>query len=592
MGKIKYYFNKIKEGKLKNKISILRWIYGYAVKHIPAIIIYTLLGMTGIVLGLFTSLNSRDLVDIITGHRTGELLRTFIIMIVLTVVNTVISQTSNFLSTKISLKVNNEVKAQIFEGILKTDWQALSKYHSGDLVMRCGSDAANISSGILTLVPNLVIYIFRFASALYMVCRYDWTFAIFALASIPVTLISSRYSMRMMRKSGMGTMTAAASMNSFNQETFSNIQTIKAFDMLTYHMDRLREIQKAYSAATLKYQRISIVNTFIMTFVSMLVSYSAQAWGIYKVWSGAITYGTMTMFIGLSSSLTGAVSNLISFVPSSLSLFNSAERVKNIMDLPRDDYSNSEEVERFRIEQSGKGIGVNVSGASFAYDGGDNVFSGADFEANPHETVAFVGPSGEGKTTMLRLLLAIIRPVEGQIRINGETEGSKDKDEYLNVSAASRCLFAYVPQGNTMFSGSIAQNMRNVKKDATDEEIIKALKMACAWDFVNKLPDGIDSEIGEHGGGFSEGQAQRLSIARAILRRSPILLLDEATSALDIWTEKEVLKNIMADEYPRTTIITTHRPSVLRQCDRVYAIRGGSCVRLSDEEISEMENMG
>ena len=337
MGKIKYYFNKIKEGKLKNKISILKWIYGYAVKHIPAIIIYTLLGMTGIVLGLFTSLNSRDLVDIITGHRTGELLRTFIIMIVLTVVNTVVSQTSNFLSTMISLKVNNEVKAQIFEGILKTDWLALSKYHSGDLVMRCGSDAANISSGILTLVPNLVIYMFRFASALYMVCRYDWTFAVFALASIPVTLISSRYSMRIMRKSGMGTMTAAASMNSFNQETFSNIQTIKAFDMLTYHMDRLREIQKAYSAATLKYQRISIVNTFILTFVSMLVSYSAQAWGIYKVWSGAITYGTMTMFIGLSSSLTGAVSNLISFVPSSLSLFNSAERVKNIMDLPRDD---------------------------------------------------------------------------------------------------------------------------------------------------------------------------------------------------------------------------------------------------------------
>lgn len=155
MGKIRYYFNKIKEGKLKDKLLIFKWIYGYAINHIPAIVIYTLLGMTGIILGLFTSLNSRDLVDIITGHRTGELLRTFIIMIVLTVVNTCVSQISSYLSTKISLKVNNEIKAQIFEGILRTDWQSLSKYHSGDLVMRCGSDASNIASGILTLVPNL-----------------------------------------------------------------------------------------------------------------------------------------------------------------------------------------------------------------------------------------------------------------------------------------------------------------------------------------------------------------------------------------------------------------------------------------------------
>jgi ABC-type multidrug transport system fused ATPase/permease subunit len=269
-------------------------------------------------------------------------------------------------------------------------------------------------------------------------------------------------------------------------------------------------------------------------------------------------------------------------------LFNSADRVKSILDLPRDDYSNAEEVERFGQEHAGKGIGVEARNVSFAYEGAENVFSNAEFNANPHETVAFVGPSGEGKTTMLRLLLAIIRPGEGQVRI---TTGDGELEDSLYATAATRSLFAYVPQGNTMFSGTIAQNMRNVKKDATDDEIIKALKMACAWDFVKKLPEGINSEMGEHGSGFSEGQAQRLSIARAILRQSPILLLDEATSALDVWTEKEVLKNIMADEYPRTTIITTHRPSVLKQCDRVYAIRNGNCCKLSDEEISEMESI-
>ncbi len=147
---------------------------------------------------------------------------------------------------------------------------------------------------------------------------------------------------------------------------------------------------------------------------------------------------------------------------------------------------------------------------------------------------------------------------------------------------------AYVPQGNTMFSGTIAENMRNVKEDATEEEIVEALKMACAWEFVEKLPEGIHSKIQERGGGFSEGQAQRLSIARALLRHSPILLLDEATSALDMETEKRVLQNIMQDSYPRSGIVTTHRPSVFRQCTRVYGIRDRECFLLSEEEIEAL----
>lgn len=239
--------------------------------------------------------------------------------------------------------------------------------------------------------------------------------------------------------------------------------------------------------------------------------------------------------------------------------------------------------DRIKDDNKNDGLAIKVNGLSYAYNNGNEVFSGASFQAAPHEIIALVGPSGEGKTTMLRIILGLLRPKEGSVTIEGMTN-----NEYMEISPSTRRLFSYVPQGNTMFSGTIAENMRNVREDASDKDIQDALKLACAWEFVDKLPEGINSRISERGGGFSEGQSQRLSIARALLRHSPILLLDEATSALDVATERRVLKNIMQDEYPRTCIVTTHRPTVLSICNRVYAIRNKHCEALSDEEIQYM----
>jgi len=253
----------------------------------------------------------------------------------------------------------------------------------------------------------------------------------------------------------------------------------------------------------------------------------------------------------------------------------------DLVEMPREDYSNKDEVSRFYDKHKEDGVGIHLKDVDYSYKNGNEVFKGACVDANPHEVVALVGPSGEGKTTMLRLLLSLVLAKDG-------TSVLSAKDETIPLNASARQLISYVPQGNTMFSGTVAQNMRNVKADATDEEIIEALKLACAWDFIEKLPDGIDSKIKERGGGFSEGQAQRLAIARAILRRSPILLLDEATSALDVATERKVLRNIMKDDYPRTCIVTTHRPTVLEVCTRVYAIRDKKCQVIGSEEIHRM----
>lgn len=533
---------------------------------------------------LVSSFISKDLIDIITGHQTGKLLSTFAAMIGFSIANILFSQASTYASTFINLKVDSEIKNDIFAKMLVTDWESLTDYHTGDLVTRWSSDASNISSGILNWIPNLVIYIFRFISALSVVLYYDPTFALFALIGIPFSAILSKPLLRRMSNNNAKSAAMNAKMYGFNQETFSNIQTIKAFDLIHFYIERLKSLQKEYIQMRMDFQKMSMLTSILMTLIGFIVSYSCYGWGIYRVWSNAITYGTMTMFLSLSGTLTSSVNSLAGLVPSAVSLTISAGRLMDIVEMPQEDYSHDDQVIAFEKDHRAEGIGIAMQDLSYSYNTGTEVFRNASMEAYPHEIVALVGPSGEGKTTMLRLILSLLQSSGGSCHV---CAGDNHRTQ-IEMSPSTRKLFSYVPQGNTMFSGTIAENMRNVKPDATDEEIIHALQLACAWDFVEKLPDGIQSMVKERGGGFSEGQAQRLSIARALLRHSPILLLDEATSALDVATERKVLKNIMQDTYPRTCIVTTHRPTVLNICTRVYAIREKKCEVLKDEEIEKL----
>lgn len=574
----------LKQGTLRKMWAQSKWILQYGRRYWKAMVLYTLLGIAGSGVSLISSLISKDLVDIITGHQTGKLLATFAAMIGFSLANTLVSQASGYASTFINLKVDSEIKNDIFAKMLVTDWESLTAYHTGDLVTRWSSDASNISSGILNWIPNLIIYTFRFVSALAVVLYYDPTFALFALLGIPFSALLSRPLLRRMRNNNQKSAAMNAKMYGFNQEAFSNIQTIKAFDLIRFYTDRLKSLQTEYIRMRLDFQKMSILTSVLMSIIGFIVSYSCYGWGIYRVWSNAISYGTMTMFLSLSGTLTSSVNSLTSLIPTAISLTISAGRLMDIVEMPQEDYSQDSAVEKFGKQHRQEGIGLIMKDLDYTYRTGTNVFSGASMEAYPHEIVALVGPSGEGKTTMLRLILSLLKPQKGSFHIcAGHTE-----KEQLAMSPSTRKLFSYVPQGNTMFSGTIAENLRNVKPDATDEEIIEALKLACAWEFVEKLPDRIESEVKERGGGFSEGQAQRLSIARALLRKSPILLLDEATSALDVATERKVLKNIMQDTYPRTCIVTTHRPTVLNICSRVYAIRDKQCEVLDEEAITRM----
>lgn len=584
--KLKHINQRIKAGMLKEMWIQTKWIYTYARNYWKAMIIYTLIGLVGTIVGLASSLVSKDLIDIITGHQTGLLIRSFSLFIGLSVGNIFLTQLSNYASNLINIRVDNEIKANIFEKMLMTDLEAISSYHTGDLLTRWNADASVISSGILSWIPNLIIYTIKFISAFAIVIYYDPSFALFAMLGVPVSIIMSRTLLSKMKNNNKRSAEMNARMSGFNQEAFSNIQTLKAFDLLHIYCIKLKNLQKDYLSMKMDFQRLSTITAIIMSIVGIAVSYSCYGWGIYRVWSGAISYGTMTMFLSLTGTLTATMDALISLVPTAISLTTSAGRIMDILDMPKEDYSASPVVEEFYQKNIKYGVSLSIKDLDYSYSNGTKVFEHTSLYAHPHEIIALVGPSGEGKTTMLRILLSLLHPQAGECRLYG----FNSTDDTLDFSPATRRLFSYVPQGNTMFSGTISDNMRDVKPDATDEDIIEALKTSCAWDFVKKLPDGINSKVGERGGGFSEGQSQRLSIARALLRKSPILLLDEATSALDVATERSVLKNIMQDTYPRTCIVTTHRPTVLSTCSRVYAIRNKSCTILNDKEIQQLIN--
>lgn len=582
--KLQLIWKYLRQGTLQKMWRQTLWIYQYGRRYWKSMILYTLLGITGSCVSLVSSLISKDLVDIITGHQTGKLISTFAAMIGFSIANILVSQASGYASTFISLKVDSEIKNDIFAKMLITDWESLTDYHTGDLVTRWSSDASNISSGILNWIPNLIIYTFRFISALAVVLYYDPTFALFALLGIPFSALMSRPLLRRMRNNNEKSAAMNAKMYGFNQEAFSNIQTIKAFDLIRFYTEKLKSLQTEYIGMRLEFQRMSILTSVLMSIVGFIVSYSCYGWGIYRVWSNVISYGTMTMFLSLSGTLTSSVNSLASLVPSAISLTISAGRLMDIVEMPQEDYSQDDAVNTFEKKYCSEGFGLSMEHLNYTYHSGTHVFADASLEAYPHEIVALVGPSGEGKTTMLRLILSLLYAQSGTFHICA----GQNHERQVPMSPSTRKLFSYVPQGNTMFSGTIAENMRNVKPDATDEEIVEALKLACAWDFVEQLPDGIQSIVKERGGGFSEGQAQRLSISRALLRKSPILLLDEATSALDVATERKVLRNIMQDTYPRTCIVTTHRPTVLNICTRVYAIRDKKCEVLDEVEIEKM----
>ncbi|MDY4971843.1 MAG: ABC transporter ATP-binding protein [Lachnospiraceae bacterium] len=568
-----------KDGTFGEIIDDWKWIFSYSARYKKAIVFYIVLGILSTSLGLVSSVASKYLIDIITGYQISKLWLLVVITVGSAVFSLVFNSVINRISTKLSISINNDIQADIFDKIMDADWMKISAYSNGDVLNRFNGDVSTVSSNAISWLPTIIISIYNFAATFFVILHYDVIMAFIAFASAPFMLLMSRFLIRKQRDYNKKVREMSSKLMTFEVETFYNMDTIKSFGTAPQYGKKMRWWQGKFRDISLKYNLFSIKTNVVMTVLGLCVQYLAFGYCLFRLWTHDITYGTMTLFLQQRSSLSSAFNNVISIIPSFLNSSVSAHRIRELVELPREVHiPESSEMDEYAED----GFEIRMDDVNYAYVENNRVITDSQFIASPGEIVALVGPSGEGKTTMIRLILGLIRPDTGHVSITASNGRS------VEMNADTRHLFAYVPQGNTILSGTIAENMRMVREDASDEDIIEALKIACAWDFVKEMPETINCNIGERGRGFSEGQAQRIAIARAVLRDSPVLLLDEATSALDVTTERMVLRNIIQQKPNKTCIVTTHRPSVLNMCQRVYRVMETKVTELSEEESSRM----
>lgn len=571
---------KIRQRDFSEIFTEIKNIAKLSIHYLPSIIVFTLMALFSTVFGLLASLVSQSLIDFVTGSLTDINILQFESIygvagaaVAFTVFKILFSAFNSRISEKIRIRIVTEMTADIFDEFICSKWEYTSAFASGDILTRFNGDIGTVASSVIGIVPTFVAKLFQFISAFAIVFYYDKVMALISLITIPVSLLFSRILVKKMHTYAKELKKAGSRLTEFNSDSLLNMQYLKSFGLVTTFCVKLREMQREYVKISLDYNKFSIIVTSIMSFITQMISYACFGWGVFRLWQGEISVGTLVLFVELYGMLSGAFSSVIGIVPTVINATAASERITEIRNLPKDESLENTDVSDFFDKSSAVKLSLELKNVSFRYfDESEDALTNINFEGKSGDFIALTGASGEGKTTILRLLLALIECSEGEAVIR-----NLKTDEKIDIAPAVRKYFSYVPQKNIMFSDTLAENMRLVKQDATDDEIINALKIACAYDFIAKEKKGIYCNVGDGGTGFSEGQMQRLSIARAVLRNAPIILLDEATSALDIDTEKQVLANLAEWGKDKICIFTTHRTSVFEFCNRAYLVNGSDC---------------
>ncbi|MBE5825467.1 MAG: ABC transporter ATP-binding protein [Butyrivibrio sp.] len=560
----------------------LHWAISELKQFRARLILYIIVLVAHALYEIYLASKVGNIVDLALVDDMEMLVKTGILFIGLYFINIFISIISDRLAARNYNSMFNALELKVYRKIMNSSWEELTEYHSGDLITRLASDIKTVAGNTSGLVPTMIAKITMIVCAGIYIIVLDYSMLIVVAVVAPLVFIPSRIFMRKIYLSQMEIKNMESRINSYNKETFNNIQAVKAFNLGHIFYAKMEDFENQRRKVDLTCNTYSICSWSTTLLAGLLGMSACIGWMFYRVHMGVITFGSLSILVYLTVQAGLAMKTLLSLIPTIMEYMASAERVKGLLALDNEEESNEADMlEDFTMAATREGASVNVENMYFKYKNGYSVFEGASLTANPGEIVALVGPSGEGKTTMLRIILGIVTALKGDVY-------ASVLDKKLGLGKQTRSIISYVPQGNTMMAGSILENMRLIKQDATEDEIKEVLKTACIYDFVKNLPDGIEHKLGENGLGFSEGQNQRLSIARALLKDSPILLMDEATSALDVATERNILNNIMKKNPKKTVILTTHRPTVLSMCDRVYRIADKKVSVIGQDDIRKL----
>lgn len=559
---------------LKEFFIKIKWILSHAKPVIPFLIFTTVISSASSLISVYNTLISKSLIDNAIGGNTSQVIKYLIIMISITLGMMLLNPITSLLSTHASTKLNQNIQNKMFEHIEYSSWLEQSKFHSVSLLTRITSDVATISSTLLSTIPNIISILVTLLASFSTLIYLAPSIAIIAIFIGPFLVLVSRYFSKKLKDLYKKAQEEDVKYRAFIQESVQNIMIVKTFCMEKINMDRLIQIQNNKYNIAMKNTKLSAMTGLAMSLCSNLAYFTIFCWGALNISTGVTTYGTFTAMLQLYGKVQSPFSSLASMFPGLISTIAAAERLMELEEIPLEKSSEKEVIDFINPK-------ITFEDVSFEYKKGIKIINDINLTIPYGETIAFVGPSGEGKTTLIRLILALINPSSGKVYLKENNKKDSFNRDYRN-------LISYVPQGNTLFSGTIEDNLRYGNFEATEEEIYEALKNACALDFVNELEGGIKTVIGEKATGISEGQAQRLAIARSFLRKKPILILDEATSALDPETEVSVLKSVKSLPHKPTCIIITHRPSALNICHRIIRLEKGHLKQVSKESILEV----
>ncbi len=534
----------------KNRGNI-RWLLRQAKGVKGYMAVFLAISLISMVVSLASTIVSKYVVDAATGFHTGFFYRYILIMAVTSVCAILFSAGAGVFSGYAGERYAFSIRARMFDRVQRSQWQQVAKYHSGDILARLTSDIATVASGILQMSAAILTTLLQLAIVLVILLRYDPLLALLGLIIGPLGVAGAvvcrkRYSkyQRLLKES-------ESEYYAFFQEHISNLSLVKTFQLEGRNQAHLENIRRRRLKLITSSTLLSSSMNALMRLIYSLGYVLAFSYCAYRLSDGSgYTYGTMTLFLALVSQLQNTIRSLGSFVTQLYSMVVSAGRVREITELTQE-----QDAEDGPIPPE---VSVQVEDVSFGY-GRQTVLSHLTLFVPAGTRVGVVGGSGVGKTTFIRLLLSLVEPTQGQILFAGEGLSQR-------ASPSTRRLIAYVPQGNTLLSGTVRENLLLACPQATEEQLWQALEMADAKTFLQATPLGLDTLLGEKADGLSEGQSQRISIARALLRDRPVLILDEATSALDEATEARVLQRISQNCH-KTCFIITHRPSMLAYCD-------------------------